>query len=386
MEHPGSPGNYPSTAHFMNPEAVRKYEFINALRGIAIIGVVMIHSSQWVQPTSKVLSKITELGVYGVQLFYVVSALTLFLSMDVRKRSEASPTRNFFIRRFFRIAPLFYLAILLYVLIDGFGPRYWAPNGIHWWYILLTAIFLNGWHPETINSVVPGGWSIAIEMTFYALVPILHLKLKDINSSIRFVIITLILTNILSPIILKALMSNYPFDQIYLASNFIFLWFFSQLPIFGLGILTYHIFNQHQDRKDERLGTTLLALSLFLFVSFWSASSYRNFLPQHFLYSGVFCIFALSLHFYPYKVFVNPIVDWIGKLSFSIYLIHFAVLKLMKILFIKNLLPSGELGFIVAFIVVMLVSIGISTLTYWAVEQPGIRLGRYIIRKLESMA
>ena len=36
---------------------------------------------------------------------------------------------------------------------------------------LSTAFFLHGLHPEAINSVIPGGWSIAVEMTFYLFFP-----------------------------------------------------------------------------------------------------------------------------------------------------------------------------------------------------------------------
>ena len=151
----------------------KKYDYIDALRGIAILGVMLVHSRGIVEPSSYILSKISSAGSRGVQLFYIASALTLFLSMSSRKKTERHPYICFFLRRFFRIAPAFYTAIIVYSLYYGLAPRYWAPNGIDWWYIPLTAMFLHGWHPETITSVVPGGWSIAFEMTFYLFVPYL---------------------------------------------------------------------------------------------------------------------------------------------------------------------------------------------------------------------
>ena len=55
----------------------------------------------------------------------------------------------------FRIAPMFYVGILAYTLMEGFSPTYWTPNGVKWWFIPITATFLHGFNPETINSIVP---------------------------------------------------------------------------------------------------------------------------------------------------------------------------------------------------------------------------------------
>jgi hypothetical protein len=40
------------------------------------------------------------------------------------------------------------------------GPNSFALNDISQTTILLTPFFLNGWHPEQFNAIVPGGWSI----------------------------------------------------------------------------------------------------------------------------------------------------------------------------------------------------------------------------------
>ena len=97
---------------------LKKYDYIDSIRGFAIFGVVLVHSSQWVAPTSSILSSIAAQGARGVQLFFIASALTLFLSMASRKQQqEEMLILSFFNRRFFRIAPAFYLAIIAYKLI-----------------------------------------------------------------------------------------------------------------------------------------------------------------------------------------------------------------------------------------------------------------------------
>lgn len=338
---------------------IKRYDFIDTLRGFAILGVVLTHTLEWTKPSSEILINIAQHGRFGVQLFYVVSALTLFLSMDSRRKHESFPVRYFFIRRFFRIAPLFYIMIVVYTFVDGIAPSYWSPNGIKWWHLLLTVFFLNGWSPQTITSVVPGGWSIAVEMTFYLTVPYLYLRLTNIRLSIVFIFSVLILSRIFSLAVVYVLTPYYPDSQQYLVNSFGYLWFFSQAPVFGLGIIAYQIFKRYQgDCKDRNSGLFLLFLSLFLFISFHSARTSKDLIPQHLLYGIAFCVFALSLHLYPIKLFVNPITRWIGKLSFSIYLTHILIIKIMPNPITDSIsFHNGNLGFIIAFILLLIISV-----------------------------
>ncbi len=370
----------------MNVVSIRKYDFIDALRGYAILGVVLVHSSQWAPPTSELLSQLAGAGARGVQLFFVVSALTLFLSMSARTRQERFPLRNFFIRRFFRIAPLFYLGIVTYIFIYGFSPRHFAPNGIEWWYLPLTALFMNGWMPETITSVVPGGWSIAVEMNFYLIVPYLYSHLKNMRSSLLFILGSLIMAWVFSKLALYVWTPFYPEDQQYLVKSFKFLWFFTQLPAFGVGIVLYHLIKRHQGLKYRRLGLVLLAGAFLLFAALVTMRPSGTLLPKHFLFSVDFGIFALSLYFYPSKILVNRIIKWIGKLSFSIYLSHFAILELMRVVFPGGFILGGNHGFVMGFILVLFLSSAVSAFTYWMIESPGIRFGKHLIQKFEQDA
>jgi peptidoglycan/LPS O-acetylase OafA/YrhL len=52
----------------------------------------------------------------------MVSAFTLALSYNSRSQKEEHPTKNFFIRRFFRIYPLFIFTCLLIFIINRIIP------------------------------------------------------------------------------------------------------------------------------------------------------------------------------------------------------------------------------------------------------------------------
>jgi exopolysaccharide production protein ExoZ len=112
--------------------------YIDALRGYAILGVIVVHVAQCVPRLEWPLSLVASQGARGVQLFFVVSGLTLMLSWHARNDGIAA----FYVRRVFRIVPMFWLAIALFVSLDGFGPRYWAPDGIGWTHVAATALLV----------------------------------------------------------------------------------------------------------------------------------------------------------------------------------------------------------------------------------------------------
>src|SRR5262249_2124995 len=135
------------------------------------------------------------------------------------------------------IAPMFWLAILFFLLVNGTGASFWAPDGIHTWQIIATALFIHGFHPESINSVVPGGWSIAVEMTFYAVFPLLARLVRSWQSAVAGVVLSFALAAMTRPFAASWL----PDEDRVLVENYAFLWFPNQLPFFMLGIALYFL-------------------------------------------------------------------------------------------------------------------------------------------------
>src|SRR4051812_11950864 len=123
----------PSPTYIQN-----KIPYIDVLRGIAVLGVVMVHIG--VHTLDGVFLTVTTLGAKGVQLFYFVSAFTLFLSWKNTSKKKENINLNFFIRRLFRIAPLYYLGIIFYGIVL---PLYWH-NNVDFVGVILNALFLHG--------------------------------------------------------------------------------------------------------------------------------------------------------------------------------------------------------------------------------------------------
>jgi peptidoglycan/LPS O-acetylase OafA/YrhL len=154
---------------------------LDAGRAIAIVGVVAVHLSFQFPNLPKTVALVARMGQYGVQLFFVISAITIFMTLEAdraRFPEARHITLRFYIKRFFRIAPLYYAAIAIYGLIS-WGALHWGYDrawvlGAHGPAdILLNMLFLHALSPSAINNVVPGGWSIGVEMLFYLLAPLI---------------------------------------------------------------------------------------------------------------------------------------------------------------------------------------------------------------------
>ena len=151
-----------------------KYAFVDALRGIAVLLVILTHTAQPITGLPGALDALAKYGQTGVQLFFVASAYTLCLSF-ARRSQEPRPVASFYLRRLFRIAPLYIVGIATYcalhLLRQGGGEAVLAPYTPA--NVAANLFFVHGFVPAANNNIVPGGWSIGTEMAFYALFPLL---------------------------------------------------------------------------------------------------------------------------------------------------------------------------------------------------------------------
>jgi exopolysaccharide production protein ExoZ len=213
---------------------------LDSCRGIAILMVLAFHVSVTYKPGAWV-ARLAVLGNLGVQLFFLVSAVTMCLMWNQR-RGESRRTRKFYIRRFLRIAPLFWFAIVFYTFAWHVSPASWQLQGINWFQIIVTSAFLHTFFPSAINSVVPGGWSIGIEMGFYLIFPLLALV-----PNTRIPILSLTAYLILG-VFGTAIAERFGNGESY--AVFLYYSFLTQLPIFLIGMFVYGITHQEVNAKQ----------------------------------------------------------------------------------------------------------------------------------------
>lgn len=360
---------------------IERFGYIDALRGIAILAVILVHSSIATHQHGDIYTYAFT-GQRGVQLFYMVSAFTLFLTLDSGRR-EGHPWSNFFIRRFFRIAPLFYLAIVANLLLNGRGEMSIED-------VVLGFLFLHGWSPVAINGVAVGGWSIAVEAMFYLLVPFLFTRIRRLSQAIALCLVSALCLGVGSHL-LAADNANY-----FIREYYVFFWFPVEFPIFALGIVAYLAWKQYIRpaasaallRHPRAISLLLLCVCLVIFfvnIPF----NYRRLYFSSLIFLPL--ILALSIH--PWGFLVNRFTRYVGKISFSIYLLHFYMLGVADSIFrridtqlVARYLTSKPLGLLVYYLLMLALCIPLCTLTWHWIEQPGIRFGRNWIKRREARA
>ncbi len=358
---------------------MKKLDYIDSLRALAIISVIIVHANEYgSSDLPGVVTKFVNNGARGVQLFYLASAFTLFLSFKSRLLKEKLPIRNFFIRRFFRIAPMYYLGVCYYLFQDGFGERYWLGDEkyISVLNIISNITFTHGFNPYWINSLVPGGWSIAVEMTFYLMLPFLFSKIKKLSHAFNFFILSQLTNYLLSIVLIQfPLISD---NQLW--KDYLFLYFSSQLPVFALGIILYFIVIENESIK------TISAKSIFtagLILISAVCKGDQLIIPGHIFIAIGFLFLGYALSFAKWSLITNPPMNYIGKISFSMYLVHFAVLYWLTRLGLIDYWANGLLNYLTRLLIVLAFTVFISSILYRLIEIPFQNLGKKIIAKWE---
>lgn len=331
---------------------------LDVLRGLAIAGVMAIHVSQSFPSHIHAIDYAFMLGWTGVNVFYFVSAMTMCL-MWMQRSGETNAAGKFYIRRALRIAPLFWLAIPVYLIINGTGPSDNAPGGIGPLQVILTATFLHGFWPDSVNSVVPGDWSIAAEMIFYLVFPLL---ITAFGSRRHLYLALAIVLHLVNVCLFKpwafALFSAY-----YGPGHEAFVWttlhisFLNQLPVFLIGCALFFSLRDGFARSDAVIYAIFIALS---FIADRATGSHEfNYLMINLLLGAmvVGCI-KLAIRFQP--------LEALGRNSYSMYLSHFAVIYGLRQLWP---LADGPISLLIAYVVTAALSYLVARATWHLVER-----------------
>lgn len=320
-----------------------RYEFIDSMRGIAILGVILTHvgakTLEGSQGVASILHKFTSLGDMGVPLFYFVSALTIMLMFTKRRGEEVAPVGSFFIRRFLRIAPVYWAGIIMYTSIYGLTESRGWLDGPELWHYPVHIFFLNMTNPYTPSSVVPGGWSISNEMIFYALFPMLYF----LANTPKKALILLASSVLISPLfeVLARWIANeiFPSASRYQVDLFAYRWLPNQISAFAAGFVFYHIFKSTK-RHPSWLASRTCAAATLLFAPALIILTRNEVFQDNHIWAVWFIAFAFIISINCPKIVVNKALSWVGKISFSCYIFHFMVINYMLAL----IPPSGSLA------------------------------------------
>ena len=363
-----------------------RLDFLDSLRCFAAVCVVIIHVECIPQPNLLIPEWLapfaSDSGVTGVCLFFVLSAFSLSYSLDER-RGEAMLTRRFYIRRFFRIAPLFYFIMLLYWIRDAviFNVLHPVPE------VLINASLLFNLIPEYIIGFVWASWTIGVLALLYLLFPLIHKYICNLPTTL-----TLLGVSILMAWGWSFFAENYgeaidyiPSNRIAFVNDFGFL---QNLPVFVCGVITYRLFFDYfvkmEIKARRRYGLLFIMSFLFFYAALLTEHLQNIHWGKNILHGICFSLLILGMGLRPFSLLVNAKTVYMGKISYSLYLFHpLLVLPLIPVYYwFYGVLPGNTLGFSASLLITLGLLTIISLISYKYIERRGIIMGEKLINNV----
>ena len=363
------------------PDAVRtgssqRLAFLDFLRGLAALYVMIYHLPVIPEPHLNVplwAASWVEFGGSGVTLFFVVSAFSLCLTMPGHIRS-GTPFVSFYVHRFFRIAPLFYVWMIVSYYRDGFIFQAW-----HGWPKIASGIFFYfNFVPEYANFYVFASWTIGVEMLFYAIFPFIYFRCDKITKKGTACLLFVFIYSCFGSL------APYWIDEGVREPYLQYLSVLVHLPVFMLGMVAFDLWQAQQLRHVQRRDIGLLLIAAFFaLLPVLIGGRAGPFLGPFYWQGLLFVCLLLGLALAPIELLVNRTTRFLGKISYSVYLGHFTVIYFLSPFYrrVYALHVGTGVKFLAAVLLTWAVLVPLSYLSYRLIELPGMRLGRRILRR-----
>lgn len=343
-----------------------KFESLDTLRGFAALSVFIFHFHTSFKDLAFTgfLSLFGSAGHVGLDIFFVLSGFLIFRSIYLH-----GVNKQYFVRRFLRIAPIYYFSLAIVLLFIDHS-YFFSSEG--WRNILSHLLFLQSFSSQTYYGINPVLWSLSVELIFYLFLPIFFLISKKKTWRILFGILIMLLICYYFRVSITDHYPNWnPTQRIIYTENFI-----GRLDQFAFGMLASFFTLKLNSSKLLKTFSLLILIAgiigliygMRIFEEFSSAFRDTLYL-QVFLHSLIgiataFIIFGLSNSFKIIsKIIGNRIFAFFGLISYSFYIWHMLIIDQLRTLSPNESLFGQEFWIITAIVTAF------SALTYFMVEK-----------------
>jgi peptidoglycan/LPS O-acetylase OafA/YrhL len=355
---------------------------LNGLRSIAAISVMISHialaindfnikiylfgSSTTGNPNS------WGLGSHGVTIFFVLSGFLITYLLLLESKKTEIHIKKFYIRRILRIWPIYYLYLFICIIIAIIIGKTSNFNAIPF-YLLFAANI-----PFVFEFCLPfldHFWSIGVEEQFYLFWPWIIKKIK--KNLMPFLVLLVVILNIIR----YFLWWKFPFSE---GAIFSIVNRFDSMMIGGIGAILFETKNQLFIKFVDAKITQLIAWSAILFVAF--NFKFVNAIVDTTIITFVSLILIVG-QINKKNRLINldiPILNFIGKISYGIYVYHIVIIFLFSLLF-KDLMINEVVKIIIVYVSIVVATVIIAYISYEYFEKRFIKMkDRFAIIKSSS--
>ncbi|TAH07162.1 MAG: acyltransferase [Sphingobacteriia bacterium] len=364
----------------------QKFYGLDQLRALAILLVLVFHYQ--LKPFHPSWTKwFMQIGWTGVDLFFVLSGFLISsqLFIEIKKERRIS-LKTFFIKRFFRILPIYFFVVGVYFLFPLIREKEALPP--LWKFLTFAQNFgLDAKHFGTFSHA----WSLCVEEHFYLLFPLILLFLtsKNLFAKSYWILIALFVFGIVFRMYLWNI--YYPSDAAINASvpywtvHFYYPTY-NRLDglLVGMAIAALYQFLPKLWGKISKFGNQSIILSIALltliYFYFSDMGSYSTSIwgfPLISIAYGFLVLGAISPSSFLYK-WNSRITTLIATLSYAIYLSHKIIFHIVQELLTKlGIAKDSNLTFVLSMIFCVLVAL----LLHYSIEKPFMKMRAWFLKK-----
>ena len=285
---------------------------------------------------------------------------------------------DYFVKRFWRIAPLFYSVIAVMILLPVIASRTWMIDIEK---LLLNLTFTFGFTPW--EGIVMAGWTVSVEMLFYAILPVLMLTVRTMSATLALLFASLFVSYFMR----TSLHVHYEHTLSQYGYNWSYFSFGSNLCFFAMGMYAFRLTRHFSaDTLIMRWGmptVSVMLLGAFMFTGLDMPMKGIGRIDL-IVWGVAFTTLCVWQSTRPSLWCANRALEYAGERSYSIYLLH-----PMVIVFFKTPIRQtydffspyiGSYAFFICGLLVIALILISSEITYRVIEIPGIRYGQRVIK------
>ncbi|WP_028669049.1 acyltransferase family protein [Runella zeae] len=354
------------------------FYIVDILRGLAAMGVVLFHSrvDLWVgwneiRANQSLYSTFDKTIAYlslpmpflgsTVMLFFILSGFSIHYSNVLKEKIDF---KNYIIRRFFRIYPPYLMAVFFSIVLEWTGEFFFLSNVSSQKTVLYTFFMIQNYPPITSQLISNSSlWSLPVEMELYIVYPVFFFLLRHVGKKHTIIIICFI-----SLLALIITLNGYQ----WLEGNFAKYWI-----IWISGAVVAEKITIERIKKPKKI--IFLFFLFFLMCGILMNLSHVSPVIAHFIWAiAYFFLFYLLVYFAENVNFVRNRVNsfflYLGKISYSIYLIHFPIFKILGLLYV-DFFGTKPTNLLVPILVSILI-IPLAGVFYKFIENPSHKMAR----------
>lgn len=359
----------------------KNISYIDALKGLAILGVTMVHTGGSALPG--VFGNIGSNGARGVQMFFIISAMLTFESLSnyfpERKDVIVSQILRWYKKKVLRLMPMYYFAIICSMLTKSWST-YWLGNEGHVTVknIIAHIFFIHGFFPHYTDSILGVDWYLGVLIIFIIISPLLYKFVDCLEKSIAL----FILVYLANPWLNARLANVIPVDNDPVIYNTYISSFgpLTQILVYTMGIILFFYVKRINESEIKHRKVLSYIILIFAIVLLYGQV---NGAPQiyRFSYTEMFGLFfvivIISQAIHSSKIIDNPFFRLFGKYSYGIYLFQFIWINIYD----RHINYQGRFDWTVKFFVSDMALLLISILLTRFVDTPIQRMMNKIANK-----